>query len=76
LLGIIPNVPGFLTTIKVISAEAVPAWLSGLYNYAWFIGFFISGLSYMLLMQSQKVKTTKQEPDINILSLGSMDTIK
>ena len=52
LLGILPNVPGFLTTIKVISADAVPAWVSGLYNYAWFVGFFISGLSYMLMMKS------------------------
>jgi len=52
LLGILPNVPGFLTTIKVISADAVPTWVSGLYNYAWFVGFFISGLSYMLMMKS------------------------
>lgn len=49
LLGIIPNIPGFLTTIKVIRADAVPFWMSGLYNYAWFIGFFVSGISYMLM---------------------------
>ena len=54
LLGILPNVPGFLTTIKVISADAVPAWVSGLYNYAWFVGFFISGLSYLLMMKRIK----------------------
>ena len=54
LLGILPNVPGFLTTINVISADAVPGWLSGLYNYAWFVGFFISGLSYVVLMQRIK----------------------
>jgi NCS1 family nucleobase:cation symporter-1 len=51
LLGIMPNVPGFLTTVKLIPADAVPGWVSGLYNYAWFVGFFISGLSYMLLMK-------------------------
>jgi NCS1 family nucleobase:cation symporter-1 len=54
LLGIVPNVPGFLTTVKLIPAEAVPGWVSGLYNYAWFVGFFISGLSYMLLMKPIK----------------------
>jgi NCS1 family nucleobase:cation symporter-1 len=76
LLGVFPNVPGFLTTIKVISADAVPAWLSGLYNYAWFVGFFISGLSYMLLMQSNKARITKKESDIKMVSLESINTIK
>jgi nucleobase:cation symporter-1, NCS1 family len=54
LLGILPNVPGFLTTVRIIAGDAVPAWVSGLYNYAWFVGFFISGLSYMLLMKPIK----------------------
>jgi NCS1 family nucleobase:cation symporter-1 len=54
LLGILPNVPGFLTTIKIIAVDAVPAWVSGLYNYAWFVGFFISGVSYMLMMKPIK----------------------
>ena len=54
LLGIIPNIPGFLVTIKVISQDAVPAWVSHLYNYAWFVGFFVSGISYILMMQSYK----------------------
>jgi NCS1 family nucleobase:cation symporter-1 len=51
LLGILPNVPGFLTTTKVISKEAVWPWLDGLYSYAWFVGFFVSGISYLLLMK-------------------------
>jgi NCS1 family nucleobase:cation symporter-1 len=51
-LGILPNVPGFFTTIGVLSPGAVWPWVSGLYNYAWFIGFFVSGLSYLLLMRS------------------------
>jgi NCS1 family nucleobase:cation symporter-1 len=51
LLGILPNVPGFLTTIKLIDKENVWPWLDGLYNYAWFVGFFVSGLVYLLLMK-------------------------
>ena len=51
LLGILPNVPGFLLTIKVISQDAVPQWISHLYNYAWFVGFFVSGISYILMMR-------------------------
>ena len=52
--GILPNIAGFLVNIKMITADAVPAWLSGLYNYAWFIGFGVSGLLYYLLMQNKK----------------------
>jgi NCS1 family nucleobase:cation symporter-1 len=51
LAGIVPNIPGFLTTIKIIPAGTVPGWISNLYNYAWFVGFFISGLMYMLMMR-------------------------
>jgi NCS1 family nucleobase:cation symporter-1 len=53
LLGILPNVPGFLLTIKVIGADAVPAWIAELYNYAWFVGFFVSGTIYYLAMKGQ-----------------------
>lgn len=53
LLGILPNVPGFLLTIKVIGVDAVPAWIAELYNYAWFVGFFVSGAIYYLAMKGQ-----------------------
>jgi nucleobase:cation symporter-1, NCS1 family len=52
--GILPNVPGFLTTIKVVGIHAFPAWASGLYNYAWFVGFFVSGFSYLLMMRKKE----------------------
>jgi len=52
-LGILPNVPGFFTTIKVFSVDAFPAWVNGLYSYAWFIGFAVSGLVYYLLMKKK-----------------------
>jgi NCS1 family nucleobase:cation symporter-1 len=54
LLGILPNVPGFLLQVKLVSSTAFPAWISNLYSYAWFIGFFVSGIIYMFLMQSYK----------------------
>ena len=53
LLGIAPNVPGFLTTIKLIGADTVPHWISNLYHYAWFVGFGVSGFSYWLLMKKR-----------------------
>jgi NCS1 family nucleobase:cation symporter-1 len=54
LIGILPNVPGFLVTIKVLSADKVWPWLADLYNYAWFVGFFMSGISYLLMMRNYK----------------------
>jgi NCS1 family nucleobase:cation symporter-1 len=56
LVAIIPNVPGFLTTIKVIPQDAVWQWVSGLYHYAWFVGFFVAGIIYYLLMQKTNKK--------------------
>ncbi|MEJ7694719.1 NCS1 family nucleobase:cation symporter-1 [Daejeonella sp.] len=50
-LGILPNVPGFLVQVKLISSDSVWPGISGIYNYAWFAGFFISGFVYYLLMK-------------------------
>ncbi len=54
LIGILPNVPGFLTTIKVVGDDVFPHWVSGLYHYAWFVGFGISGIVYWILMKNKK----------------------
>lgn len=54
LLGIMPNVPGFLLQVKLISANSLPVWIAELYNYAWFVGFFVSGIVYIVLMKSYK----------------------
>ena len=51
ILGILPNVAGFLVAIKLLSADAVPSWLAGFYNYAWFVGFGVSGVVYWFLMK-------------------------
>jgi nucleobase:cation symporter-1, NCS1 family len=49
----LPNVPGFLTITGLIGKDTVWPWLVYLYNYAWFVGFFISGLTYLLMMQGK-----------------------
>lgn len=51
LIGIVPNIPGFLTTIHVLSQDAVPSWVSNVYHYAWFVGFGVSGTVYYFLMK-------------------------
>ncbi|HML57861.1 MAG TPA: NCS1 family nucleobase:cation symporter-1 [Ferruginibacter sp.] len=52
LAGILPNVPGFLLQIQWIQPEVFPLWLSELYHYAWFVGFFVSGIIYYLFMRN------------------------
>jgi NCS1 family nucleobase:cation symporter-1 len=54
LAGILPNVPGFLSTIHVIGDTGLPGWIIHLYNYAWFVGFGISGFLYWILMRRHR----------------------
>jgi NCS1 family nucleobase:cation symporter-1 len=51
LAGVLPNVPGFLLQIRAISGHTFPAWISDLYHYAWFVGFFLSGFVYWMMMR-------------------------
>jgi NCS1 family nucleobase:cation symporter-1 len=54
LLGILPNVPGFLVKVNVIGANSMPHWIIGLYDYAWFVGFAVSGIIYFIAMNDKK----------------------
>lgn len=54
LAGILPNVPGFLLQVKLISSSAFPQWISELYHYAWFVGFAVSGILYYILMKKKR----------------------
>ena len=65
LAGVLPNIPGFLLQIKLISATTFPVWVSNLYNYAWFVGFFISGIIYMLLMRNYKGRNVNLDNNEN-----------
>jgi len=53
LIGIAPNVPGFLVAIKVMDAGTVSAWIVDLYHYAWFVGFGVSAVVYWFLMKKK-----------------------
>jgi NCS1 family nucleobase:cation symporter-1 len=49
LLAILPNLPGFLVTVKIVEAGSVPAFFVTLYSYAWFVGFAIAFCLYIAL---------------------------
>jgi NCS1 family nucleobase:cation symporter-1 len=48
-LAVLPNLPGFLVTVKWLGKDAVPAFFIGAYDYAWFIGFTVAFLVYLVL---------------------------
>jgi nucleobase:cation symporter-1, NCS1 family len=49
-LGILPNLPGFLGALGVISA---PAWAVTVYEWAWFVGFGIAAIVYLIGMRTR-----------------------
>jgi NCS1 family nucleobase:cation symporter-1 len=52
-LGILPCVSGFLAAIGVLDKAAVWSWLLEVYNYAWFVGFFVASGVYWVLMRGR-----------------------
>ena len=59
--GALPSLPGFLVNVKLLSAGAVPPFFVGLYSYAWFIGFALAFVLYLVLRtltEKQKRKTS------------------
>src|SRR5438067_129206 len=48
-VAILPNLPGFLATVKIVDPTSVPAFFVRLYDYAWFVGFAIAFVVYLIL---------------------------
>lgn len=53
LVGVLPNVPGFLVQVQALPAGSVPPMLADLYHYAWFVGLTLAGGAYYILMRNQ-----------------------
>ena len=51
-LAVLPNLPGFLVQVKLLEGAAVPDFLEGLYQQAWFVGF---GLAFVLYLLFRKI---------------------
>jgi NCS1 family nucleobase:cation symporter-1 len=49
LVAVLPSLPGFLVTVKIVDPASVPAFLVRLYDYAWFVGFAIAFVLYLVL---------------------------
>ena len=49
-IGVAPNLPGFIAALRGAPASGV--W-STLYNWAWFVGFFLAAAVYMIGMRAR-----------------------
>ncbi len=49
IIAVLPNLPGFLVTVKFLDPASVPPFLVRLYDYAWFVGFIIAFAVYLAL---------------------------
>ncbi len=66
-LGILPNVPGFVATVagwtgKGFFATGLGAWLASLYTYAWFVGFVVAGVTYLALARAFPEEVNGDKP--------------
>lgn len=51
ILAVLPNIPGFLVQVKLKAASDFPVWIVDLYHYAWFVGFALAFLLYLVGMR-------------------------
>ena len=49
--AVLPNVPGFLHQAGLFGDGVVPPVFDTIYTYAWFVGFFLAGTLYLVLMR-------------------------
>src|SRR5437660_774873 len=57
IVAVLPNLPGFLATVKVVDPTTVPPFFVRLYDYAWFVGFAIAFVVYLVLRNLNKRST-------------------
>jgi NCS1 family nucleobase:cation symporter-1 len=48
LAGALPNLPGFLAQVRCVNPEHVPAVFMDIYGFAWFAGFAIAFVAYIV----------------------------
>src|SRR5437763_14757413 len=57
IVAVLPNLPGFLVTVKLVDPASVPPFFIRLYDYAWFVGFAIAFVVYLVLRNLTKRST-------------------
>jgi nucleobase:cation symporter-1, NCS1 family len=47
-VAVLPSLPGFLVHVKAVAEQRVPQSMADLYHYAWFVGFAIAFVAYLI----------------------------
>ena len=50
-LSVMPSIPGLLAEFNILNKKIIPDFINHLYNYSWFISFFLSILIYKTMMK-------------------------
>ena len=64
-VAVAPNVPGFLATAFPSSFGGVSDVFKEIYNYAWFVGVFLSVAVYLPLMTQEKSRLARMQLAVN-----------
>ena len=60
-LSILPNLPGFLVTVNAVDAKSVPHVFVAIYSYAWFGGFILAFVCYLVFKNVGVMMGTTKE---------------
>lgn len=58
-IAVVPNVPGFLASAFPQTFAGVPSAFKEIYNYAWFVGVFLSVAVYLPLMSKERRRVSE-----------------
>jgi NCS1 family nucleobase:cation symporter-1 len=47
-MGVLPSLPGFLAATNAIRKDSISPIFLSIYNYAWFVGFTVAFVSYLI----------------------------
>ncbi|PTQ08859.1 nitrate reductase [Sphingomonas oleivorans] len=61
LLGLAPNLPGFLHTAAPATFAGISSFWTEIYAYAWFVGVFVAAGSYRLLMTASPEPISREQ---------------
>jgi NCS1 family nucleobase:cation symporter-1 len=62
-IGVLPNIPGFLHAVGVLS-DIAPVFVT-IYSYAWFVGLPLAGVAYFILMTNGNLSQFRQRHSID-----------
>lgn len=61
-VAVLPNIPGFLHQAGAFGDGIIPPVFDTIYTYAWFVGFFLAAVIYLVLMKAIPHGSLPEDP--------------